>query len=55
MAFGKTPEQKTAEETAKAARQAAEAEERRRKAFLATPVGQASTAKEQGQGFSRSS
>ena len=51
MAFGKTAEQKAAEQKAKAERQAAQAEERRRQQFLATPVGQATTAKEQGQGF----
>lgn len=51
MAFGKTAEQKAAEQAAKAQREAAQAEERKRKEFLATPVGQATAAKEQGQGF----
>lgn len=51
MAFGKTPEQKAADQAAKEQRDAAQAEERRRREFLATPVGQATTAKEQGHGF----
>ena len=51
MAFGKTPEQKAAEQAAREQREAAEGEERRRRAFLASPVGQATAAKEQGQGF----
>lgn len=51
MAFGKTVEQKTVEHQEKAAREAQREDERRRNAFLASPVGQATTAKEQGQGF----
>ena len=51
MAFGKTAEQKVADETQKAAERAAKEQERARREFLASPIGQATTAKEQTQGF----
>ncbi len=51
MAFGKTQEQKAAEEQQKALDRAAKDQERSRREFLASPVGQATTAKEQSQGF----
>jgi len=51
MAFGKTAEQKVAEETQRAAERAAKEQERARREFLASPIGQATTAKEQSQGF----
>ena len=51
MAFGKTAEQKVADETQKAAERAAKELERARREFLASPIGQATTAKEQSQGF----
>ena len=51
MAFGKTAEQKAAEQEAKALRDAQRGEERARTEFLASPVGQATLAKEQRQGF----
>ena len=51
MAFGKTAEQKVADETQKAAERAAKELERARREFLASPIGQATTAKEQTQGF----
>ena len=58
MAFGKTVEQKAAEqaerEAKQAEREAQQAQERAEQAhreFLASPVGQATTAKEQRQGF----
>ena len=51
MAFGKTAEQKAAEQQEKALRDAQREEERARKEFLASPVGQATKAKEEGQGF----
>src|SRR5450756_1010720 len=51
MAFGKTAEQKVADETQKAAEGAAKDQERARREFLASPIGQATTAKEQDQRF----
>lgn len=51
MAFGKTPEQKAAEAAAKQAEAATKQAEAQRRAFLASPVGQATSAKEAGQGF----
>jgi hypothetical protein len=51
MAFGKTAEQKAAEDLAKQQLRATQEAERRQAEFLASPVGQATTAKEQGQGF----
>jgi len=50
MAFGKTPEQKAAGERERQARESAKKAEHERQLFLASPVGQATTAKEQGQG-----
>ncbi|GAA3697182.1 hypothetical protein GCM10022399_12040 [Terrabacter ginsenosidimutans] len=51
MPFGKTQEQKETEARDKALRDEAARAERERDAFLASPIGQATTAKEQGQGF----
>ena len=51
MAFGKTQEQKAAEENQKALERAAKVQERARREFLVSPIGQATTAKEQSQGF----
>jgi hypothetical protein len=51
MAFGKTAEQRAAEDQAKQQLRATQAAERQRAEFLASPVGQATTAKEQGHGF----
>jgi hypothetical protein len=58
MAFGKSPEEKAAEKAAeqaaadqRAAQAAQAAQQRAAAEFLATPVGQATTAKEQKQGF----
>lgn len=51
MAFGKTQEQKEAEGREKAQRDEAARAKEERDAFLSSPVGQAATAKEQGQGF----
>lgn len=51
MAFGKTAEQKAIEEKQKADDAAAKDAQRARQAFLATPIGQATAAKEAGQGF----
>ncbi len=51
MVFGKTAEQKTADEQQKALERAAKDQERARQQFLASPIGQATTAKEQSQGF----
>jgi hypothetical protein len=55
MAFGKSSEEKEAERAAAAAAQAqadaAKAAAQQRAAFLASPVGQATTAYEQNQGF----
>ncbi len=51
MAFGKTQEQKAAEELEKAHRDEAARAKAERDAFLSSPVGEAATAKEQGQGF----
>jgi hypothetical protein len=51
MAFGKTAEEKAMDAQARTARQADEQANRAREAYLATPIGQAVTAKEQGQGF----
>jgi hypothetical protein len=51
VAFGKTAEQKAADEQQKALERAAKDQERARQQFLASPIGQATTAKEQCQGF----
>lgn len=51
MVFGKTAEQKAADEQQKALERAAKDQERARQQFLASPIGQATTAKEQSQGF----
>ena len=51
MAFGKTPEQKAQEAAQRNAQAAAEQAEKNRQAFLRSPVGQATTARENGQGF----
>jgi len=51
MAFGKSPEQKAAEEQQKVTAREAADEERTRQQFLTSPVGQATVAKQQGQGF----
>ncbi|GAA2494869.1 hypothetical protein [Terrabacter carboxydivorans] len=51
MPFGKTQEQKEIEAREKAQREEAAKAKREQDAFLASPIGQATTAKEQGQGF----
>jgi hypothetical protein len=51
MAFGKSPEEKAAEKAAADQQAAAAAQQRTAAAFQASPVGQATTAKEQKQGF----
>lgn len=51
MPFGKTQEQKEIETREKAQRDEAARAQRERDAYLASPIGQATTAKEQGQGF----
>ena len=51
MAFGRTAEQKVADENRKAAERVAKEQERARREFLETPIGQATIAKEQNHGF----
>src|SRR3954451_25487122 len=51
MAFGKTDEQKAKEQAERDAKQAQQKADQERNAFLASPIGQATTAKEQQQGF----
>lgn len=51
MAFGKTQEQKAAEEEQRTLERAAKELEHARREFLVSPIGQATTAKEQSQGF----
>lgn len=51
MAFGKTQEQKVAEGNQKELERTAKDQERSRREFQASPVGQATAAKEQNQGF----
>ncbi len=51
MGFGKTQEQKDAEAREKAERERAARVQQERDAFARSPIGQATAAKEQGQGF----
>lgn len=51
MAFGSKQEDKATAASAKLAQKAAQEAEKARQAFLLSPVGQASTARDQGQGF----
>lgn len=51
MAFGKSPEEKAAEKAAAEQQAAQLAQQRAAAAFLASPEGQATTAKQQNQGF----